>query len=255
MTPGKGVISGWESRRRLKGSLLLLRGCVPSTTPLPLAFPHREFTKFSESTKTLTKAEAEEPEGPWAPQPGKNAARQSETKAWGRWGEGEKAGCHMGQHYLKCSVLFRSEPIRSADTTEYFTIVGTSTKRSLRNGLIQDLLSSTSPPTVVETHGDFNRRFSNRNSKKQPTFKTVWLTHYFLQFGLFLFFNTLHQSFSMGFVGGKVIPIMKNRPLKEAFVVFFTSKNYRGKVKGKQSKIFWQNTKKFPPKKTFRGFV
>lgn len=89
-------------------------------------------------------------------------------------------------NYLKCSVLFRSEPIRSADTTEYFTIVGTSTKRSLRNGLIQDLLSSTSPPTVVETHGDFNRRFSNTNSKKQPTFKTVWLTHFFLHFFFFL---------------------------------------------------------------------
>mgnify|MGYP001194037938 CR=1 FL=1 len=55
--------------------------CVPSTAPLPLPSHsrHGEFTKFSERSKSLTKAA--EPEGPWTPQPGKNAVREGERQS------------------------------------------------------------------------------------------------------------------------------------------------------------------------------
>lgn len=49
--------------------------CSPSS-PFPLR--HGEFTKFSERSKSLTKAA--EPEGPWTPQPGKNAVREGDTQ-------------------------------------------------------------------------------------------------------------------------------------------------------------------------------
>lgn len=56
--------------------------CSPSS-PFPLQ--HGEFTKFSERSKSLTKAA--EPEGPWTPQPGKNAVREGETQRAGDEGE------------------------------------------------------------------------------------------------------------------------------------------------------------------------
>lgn len=127
----------------------------------------------------------------------------------------------MGQHYLKCSVLFRSEPIRSADTTEYFTNVGTSTKRSLRNGLIQDLLSSTSPPTVVETHGDFNRRFSNRNSKKSQLSKQSGLRTTFYNLAFFFFLIHCIKAFLWDLWGAKSDSNHEKQTLKRSVCVFF----------------------------------
>ena len=47
-----------------------------------------EFTKFSERSKSLTKAA--EPEGPWTPQPGKNAVREGETQRAGDEGRGRE---------------------------------------------------------------------------------------------------------------------------------------------------------------------
>lgn len=182
MTPGKGVISGWESRRRLQRSLLLLQGCVPSTTPLPLAFPHREFTKFSESTETLTKAEAEEPEGPWAPQPGKNAARQSETKEWGRW-QRKSRQSDGTVSFLKYS-LFCLELNKSAVLTQPSTLV----LWAHRLGALWEMDSfriffrQTSPPTVVETYEGLTVAFQTQTRKTRlskqsdlsPSTFTIW---------------------------------------------------------------------------------
>lgn len=66
--------------------------CSPSS-PFPLQ--HREFTKFSERSKSLTKAA--EPEGPWTPQPGKNAVREGEAHRAGDEGEerGDRRHCSL----------------------------------------------------------------------------------------------------------------------------------------------------------------
>ncbi|KAK5851008.1 hypothetical protein PBY51_001836 [Eleginops maclovinus] len=53
------------------------------SSPFPLQ--HREFTKFSKRSKSLTKGA--EPEGPLTPQSGKNAVREGETQRAGDEGE------------------------------------------------------------------------------------------------------------------------------------------------------------------------
>lgn len=130
-------------------------------------------------------------------------------------------------NYLKCSVLFRAEPIPGADTKEYFTVVGTSTKSSWRNGLIQDLLSSTSPPTMVETHTDLTVAFQTQTGETRQLLKhldlstsstfTIWP----YIFAFWVKTCRLHNASMLfyGTCGGKKgIPIIENRPWKEAFV-------------------------------------
>lgn len=68
-----------------------------SFSPFPLQ--NGEFRKFSECSKSLTKAG--EPEAPWTPQPGKNAVREGEThKAVDEGENGEEAGRQTVQFSL-----------------------------------------------------------------------------------------------------------------------------------------------------------
>lgn len=85
--------------------------CSPSS---PFSLQHGEFTKFSESSKSLTKAA--EPEGPWTPQPRKNAVREGETERAGDEGEErEEAGRQMVQ-FFPGFLSFRFKPVQAVDT-------------------------------------------------------------------------------------------------------------------------------------------
>ncbi|TNN83734.1 hypothetical protein EYF80_005910 [Liparis tanakae] len=95
-----------ESRCRLQRSLLLLRLCVPSTALFPPPFTLRrgEFTKFSERSKSLTKAA--EPEGRWTPQSGGNAVREGEAQRAGDEGEERE---RRGRQAVQLSPLMLAE--------------------------------------------------------------------------------------------------------------------------------------------------
>lgn len=167
--------------------------------------------------------------------PGKMQQGRVKRKSEGDERKEKKQAVRWDSQLFKMrSVLFRSGPIRGADTTEYFTTVGTSTKSSLRNGLIQDLLSSTSPPTVVETHEDLTVAFQAQTGKTRQLLKQSDLSTSYIRLIYWIFFvNTcrLHAASKlfMGFVGKKRDSNHEKQTLKRRIYVF-TSKNFREKV-------------------------
>lgn len=76
----------------------------------------------------------------------------------------------MRKSTVKCS-LFCFDLNQSEVLTQQSISLLWATKSSLRNALSQDLLSSTSPPTVVGTLGDLTVAFQTQTGKTKQLLK------------------------------------------------------------------------------------
>lgn len=149
-------------------------------------------------------------------------------------------------------MLFWTHPGCWHNRPEDFTVVGRWTESVLGNGLIQDLLSSTSPPTAFDT-GRVNCRLSNTNRGRGLNFY-ITLTSAFLQFGLINWFFFLITADShtaselFNWICGKMWFQWWKIAWMETLVLWFWGISRKGFT---SSEILWQNTENFPVKQTF----